>query len=86
MQVRSFHCNYLWPACGMRERAVTWNWGMPSEARMLEDNADRSIAQFKKSAAGAVARTCYGPEDPSWHESAERPARTDDLFTGEKTR
>jgi len=32
---------------------------------------------------GAVARTCCGPEDPSWHEFPERLKRVNAVFTGE---
>jgi hypothetical protein len=31
---------------------------------------------------GAVARTCCGPEDPSWHEFPDRLKRVNDVFAG----
>jgi len=31
---------------------------------------------------GSVARTCCGPEDPSWHEFPERLKRVNDVFAG----
>ena len=34
---------------------------------------------------GAVARTCCGPEDPSWHEFPERLQRVNAIFKGERT-
>jgi hypothetical protein len=34
---------------------------------------------------GSVARTCCGPEDPSWHEFPERLKRVNDVFRGALT-
>ena len=34
---------------------------------------------------GAVARTCCGPEDPSWHEFPERLKRVNEVFRGART-